>query len=436
VTPSIAPRRVAPRRIALHRLPSRDRKGVGALALAFLVPFIAVLASCGKSDKASANTAGSLPGVSVGVTKVARKSLGRTLTVSSELVPFQQIDVYAKESGFVKTLNVDYGTRVKAGQVLAVLEIPELQLQLTEDDASIKNAQNQVTLAEHELNRVQANREVLHLQYDRLNGVAKSRPGLVAQQEVDDAQGKDLAAQAQVEASKSNQQSAQSQLQLAEAKRARDQALFDYSKITAPFAGVVTQRYANLGALLQAGTSSSTQAMPLVRLSQEDIFRLVIPVPESYVRYIHVGDLVQVNVPSINRTLPGKVARFSHDVTEDTRTMHTEVDVSNASGVLVEGLYAEATITLETKNNVLYVPLQAIDHNGDQTTVLEVTSGNKIEKRTVVLGIQTSSDAEVAAGLEEGQLVVVSDRSSLKEGEDVQPKMIELVTYQNQEEKK
>jgi RND family efflux transporter MFP subunit len=356
-------------------------------------------------------------------------------------VPFQEIDVYAKESGFVKTLNVDYGTRVKAGQVMAVLEIPELQLQLAEDDAAIKNARDQMTLAEHELGRVQANRDVLHLQYDRLNNVAKSKPGLVAQQEVDDAQGKDLAAEAQVEGSKSHLQGAQSQLEVTQAKRAHDQALFDYSNITAPFAGVITQRYANLGALMQAGTSSSTQAMPLVRLSQDNIFRLVIPVPESYVRYIHAGDPVQVNVPSLNRTLPGKVARFSQDVKEDTRTMHTEVDVPNVNGLLVQGLYAEATITLETKNNVLYVPLQAVDHNGDQTTVFVVTSGNKIERRTVALGIQTSSDAEVISGLQEGDMVVVSDRSGLKAGEEVQPKIIELVNYQNvndqkQEEKK
>ena len=231
----------------------------------------------------------------------------------------------------------------------------------------------------------------------------------MAQQEVDDAQGKDLAAEAQVEGSKSHLQGAQSQLEVTQAKRAHDQALFDYSNITAPFAGVITQRYANLGALMQAGTSSSTQAMPLVRLSQDNVFRLVIPVPESYVRYIHAGDPVQVNVPSLNRTLPGKVARFSQDVKEDTRTMHTEVDVPNVNGLLVQGLYAEATITLETKNNVLYVPLQAVDHNGDQTTVFVVTSGNKIERRTVALGIQTSSDAEVISGLQEGDMVVVSD---------------------------
>src|SRR5208283_1804279 len=114
-----------------------------------------------------------------------------------------------------------------------------------------------------------------------------------------------------------------------------------------------------------AGTGSSTQALPLVRLSQDDKFRLVIPVPESYVRYIHIGDPVNVMVTSLNRSVPGKVSRFSVDVREDTRTMHTEVDVLNPQRVLLPGLYAEATIRLEHKESALAVPLQAVDHNGD-----------------------------------------------------------------------
>ena len=315
--------------------------------LAGILVVAGLLSSCSSGEKASANAPLAAEGISVGVAKVGRKPLGRKLTVSSELVPFQEIDVYAKESGYVKKLDVDYGTRVKAGQVMAVLEIPELESQLQQDDASIKNAFDQITHAEHDLGRVQAQYNALHLQYDRLNGVAKSKPGLVAQQEVDDAQGKDLAAEAQVEASKSSLEATQSQLAVMQAKRRHDQDLYDYSKITAPFAGVVTQRFANLGALMQAGTSSSTQAMPLVRLSQDDLFRLVIPVPESYVRYIKIGDPVSVMVPSLNHTFPGKVARFSVDVKEDTRTMHTEVDVANPNKLLIPGLYAEATITLD-----------------------------------------------------------------------------------------
>ena len=279
-----------------------------------------------------------------GVTNVVKKTLSRQITLSSELVPFQEIDVYAKESGYVKTLNVDYGSHVKSGQVMATLEIPELQAQLQEDQAEIKNAADQVDRAEHELKRDDAQYTALHLQFTRLNGVFENQPGIVAQQEVDDAQGKDLAAASQVDAGKSALQAAQSQLSVAQAKLLHDQALFDYSKIIAPFSGVVTERYANLGALMQAGTSSSTQAMPLVRLSEDDLFRLVIPIPESYVRYIHIGEAVNVRVPALNRTFPGKVARFSVDVREDTRTMHTEVDVPNPERVLMPGLFAEADV--------------------------------------------------------------------------------------------
>jgi RND family efflux transporter MFP subunit len=404
------------------------------------VAAVGVLASCGSAGKVQAKDPGepganpNPAGVSVGVVKVIRKNVGRTLTVSSELVPFQEIDVFAKESGFVKDLNVDYGSRVQKDQVLATLEIPELQLQVKEDDAAVKNAEAQIPHAQEELNRVQAQQKVLQLQYDRLNGVANSKPGLVAQQEVDDSQGRALAMAAQVEAAKSNLQSAESELAAKQAKREHDQALFDYAKITAPFAGVVTQRYANLGTLMQAGTNSSTQAMPLVKLSQDDLYRLVIPVPESYVKFIHLGDPVNVNVPSLSRTFPGKVARFSVDVREETRTMHTEVDVENPSRTLLPGLYAEATITLEKKDDAIAVPLQAVDQNNNQTTVDVVDSSNKIEIRRIVLGIQTATDAEVLSGLQEGETVVVSDRSGLKPTQPVQPKLINLMQYQGSEE--
>jgi RND family efflux transporter MFP subunit len=402
------------------------RTGVIALTLA-------ALASCGKTEKVEARDPGMGSSVSVGVVKIGRKSLGRTLTLSSELVPFQEIDVYAKESGYIKDLPVDYGTHVQKGQLIATLEIPELQSQLRQDDAAISNASEQITHAKNELDRVEAQHKVMQLQFDRLNGVAKSKPGLVAQQEVDDSEGRALASAAQVEASRSNLQSAQSALAAAKAKREHDQDLFDYAKITAPFAGVVTQRFANFGALVQAGTSSSTQAMPIVRLSEDDRFRLVIPVPETYVKYIHIGDPVSVKVSSLDRTFPGKIARFAVDVREDTRTMHTEVDVENPQRVLLPGLYADATIQLEHKPDAVSIPLQAVDHSAAGTTADVIDVSSKIDVRSVVLGIQTSTDAEVLSGLKEGDLVVVSDRSSLKAGESVQPKAVDVMQYRSSE---
>jgi RND family efflux transporter MFP subunit len=395
----------------------------GSGVLALLMMF---LPSCGKVRATSNEPAA----VTVGVTRVTRKNLQRQITLSSELVPFQEIDVYAKESGFVNKLLVDYGTHVRAGELMAVLEIPELEAQLQEDQAAIKNATDEVSRAEHQLRRYKAQYTVYHLEFTRLNGVFQTQPGLVAQQEVDDAQGKDLAAASQVDAGESALAAAQSELLLSKAKLIHDQTLFEYSRITAPFTGVVTQRYANQGTLMQAGISSSTQSIPLVRLSEDDLFRLVIPVPESSVRFIQIGDAVDVRVTSLNRTFPGKVARFSFDVQEDTRTMHTEVDVPNPDRVLMPGMYAEATLGLETKENVLSVPLEALNQEGDQTSVDVVTRVNKVDLRTVKVGVETSTDAEVTSGVAEGEEVIVSDRSGLKPGDLVRPQVVKMLQYQ------
>lgn len=410
-------------------LEARLQRAAAALLSAGLLLTVAcsktqVHASSASSEESAAPT--------VGVATVTTKPISRQLTVSSELVPFQEIDVYAKESGFVRTLNVDYGTRVTTGDVMAVLEIPELEMKLAQDKAAIERAAEQVTHAEHELSRVKAQHNVASLQYTRLKGVGEARPGLVAQQEIDDAQGKDLSSQAQVEGAESTLLAAQSQYEEAKAKEQQDRVLFDYSKITAPFSGVVTQRYANYGTLMQAGTSSSTQAMPLVRLSEDDRFRLVIPVPEAYVRFIRNGDPVQVRVPSLAKTFPGKVTRFSVDVAAETRTMHTEVDVENPSHVLMSGLYADATLTLERKNEAVVVPLQAVTQTGSEATVFLVDANNRLQSRKITLGLQSPSDAEVSSGLNEGDRVVVSDRSGLKPGQEVRPQTVEVPQYQGQ----
>ena len=359
-----------------QRLPGKGGK------LAVLAPclLLALAVTIGLSSCTGVRTVRADDGASrttVGVATVGRKTLNRQITLSSELVPFQEIDVYAKESGYVKKLNVDYGSRVRAGQVMATLEIPELEAQLQEDQAEITNASDRMTRAQHEVERYQAQYKALHLEYARLDGVFETQPGIVAQQEVDDAQGKDLAAASQVDAGEAALQAAKSYLAVARARLAHDQTLYDYSKITAPFAGIVTERYANLGTLVQAGTASSTQAMPIVKLSEDELFRLVIPVPESYVRYIRIGEPVDVRVPSLNRTFPGKVARFSVDVKESTRTMHTEVDIPNPQHLLMPGLYAETDLSLEQKDDVFTIPLQAVNHEGDKTTVYVVNKDAK-----------------------------------------------------------
>jgi RND family efflux transporter MFP subunit len=399
-------------------------------ALPALLALLACLGACSRSQSVNAGGDAQETLTTVGVAPATRKPMMRQLTLSSELVPYQEIDVYAKESGYVKQLLVDYGARVEKDQLMAVLDIPELQADLQRDAAAIESATQFVNHTQKEVDRLEAQRQPVHDYADRIAGVAKAKPNLVAQQELDDAQGKYLALEAQVEAGKAAYQTAVSQLDESKARLQRDQALFQYARITAPFSGVVTQRYANLGTLVQAGTGSSTQVLPLVRLSEDDVFRLVIPVPESYVKYIRLNDPVEVRIAALDRVVTGTVARFSKDIAADTRTMHTEVDVPNPSHVLMPGLYAEATLMLDRKSAALVAPLQAVNQTGGQATVFLVDSNNTLQERKVALGMQTANDVEILSGLNEGDRVVVGDRSGLRPGLHVKAQEVQVLQDQ------
>jgi len=364
--------------------------------------------------------------VNVAVTKVVRADLGQTLRIAAEFRPFQEIEVHAKVSGYVKHIDVDVGDRVRKGQTLAVLEVPELEDELNQAAAAMRQAEQQVDQAQHQLMSAQADYTVAHLTYSRLEGVMKTRPELIAQQDVDDAQGKDEAAEARVEAAKSGLAAAQEHRSEATANRSRVQALWDYTKITAPFDGVVTWRYADTGAMVAAGTSSEQQALPVVKLSQNGLLRLDIPVPEADVPAIHLGKTVSVDVQALSRTFEGIVARFADKVDDATRTMMTEVDVPNPKLELVPGMYAYVSFPVVATKNALAVPIQAVSRAGNKATAYRVDADHRIEVVPVTVGIETRNQLQIVSGLSEGDQVVVGNTSQLRQGQVVAPKPVEL----------
>ncbi len=297
----------------------------------------------------------------VAVVQAARADLATDLILTAEFEPFQEIDVMAKVSGYIKDIRVDIGDRVKEGQLLATLEIPEMQDDLTRAAASIDEANAELAASRDELQRAQSTHDMAHLSYSRVLDVSKKEPGLVPQQEVDEAHSRDLVAEAQVSGAKSRITASEQRIRVSQAEQARVKTLFQYATISAPFAGVITKRYANSGSLIQAGTASQSQAMPVVRLSENGLLRLALPVPESAVPLIHLGEPVDVRVSALHRSFPGRVARFSDKVDESTRTMKTEVDVPNPTLVLVPGMYAEVDLVTEQQKHVLTVPVEAID---------------------------------------------------------------------------
>jgi RND family efflux transporter MFP subunit len=389
----------------------------------FLICFAPII-GCGGEHKAAADDAANAPAAAV--VKVTRGDIADTLEIASEFQPFQEVDVYAKVSGYIQKLYVDYGTHVKQGQILAVLEIPELQQQLQQDQASVRRSDQELTRAREDLNRAQSAYTVANLTYTRLAEVQKSRPELVSQEEIDVAKGKDLEADADVSAQKAALAAAEEALLAAKAALGKDQAMFDYARMTAPFDGVITQIYAFTGALLPAGTTSNKGDSALCRLSQNDLLRLVIPVPERAVPNIQIGEPVAVNVSGMDRTFEGKIIRFSDQIDLTTRTMHTEVDVPNPKYQLVPGMYASVKIPLRAAAKVLTVPVQAFQAGSEgKGVVLVVGPGNKIERREVSVGLQSATDVEILSGLQENEAVIFGSLSQYRPGQIVAPKLIE-----------
>jgi RND family efflux transporter MFP subunit len=390
---------------------------------------ILLLVSCGRT-KVEASTGG-VPAADVPTVATARvqaANLARNIVLTAEFKPYQEVDVMAKVAGYVKEIRVDIGDRVKKGQLLATLEVPELGDDLRRANAAVERAEADVTHANDELERAKSAHEIAHISYVRLNGVNEKRPGLVAQQEIDDAHSKDLVTEAQVSAAQSALDSAKEQVHVNSAESARVSTLILYTRVTAPFDGVVTRRFADTGSMIQAGISSQTQAMPLVRLSQNELLRLILPVPESAVPTVHVGQDVDVKVPTLHRSFHGRVVRFADKLALDTRTMDTEVDVPNPSLVLIPGMYAEVDLTLARHDAVLSVPVTAVDFDPSNTSgsVMVVTPNHRIEVRRIAVGMETADRVEVRSGLNEGDTVVVSGRPSLQAGEEVHSKLVEL----------
>ncbi|MEO8007075.1 MAG: efflux RND transporter periplasmic adaptor subunit [Betaproteobacteria bacterium] len=344
----------------------------------------------------------------VSVTLARREDLVDQLKLSGEFLPFQEISLYARVAGYVRHMKVDVGDRVRMGDVIAVLEIPELDNDLQRAAAATERAVQEVV-------RAKATYEEAHLTFGRLAEVLKQQPNLIAQQEIDQAKARDDTLHAAWTAAQSAEREAR-------ADQAKYTAMVAYSRITAPFAGLVTKRYADTGSLVGAGTGSGSQA--LVRLSQVDPLRLILPVPESAVSKVHIGTHVDISIQSAKQTLSAVVARTSGRIATETRTMHVEVDVPNPDLALAPGMDSTATLELERRKDAISIPVESLqERNVAAATVLVLDKQHKIEERKITTGLETSTRIEVLSGLKEGEMVVLGAGGRYQAGESAEPKL-------------
>ncbi len=346
--------------------------GVGLLAALGLVAL---------TDRGfAADTKSSPPPLEVKVARPARGEIVRFITLPGTLRANQQATLYAKVPGYLKSISVDKGDAVKAGQAIAEIEVPEL-------------------LADRA--KYQAEMKVAEIGYERASAAQKKAPDLVMPQSVDDARGK---------------------FEIAKANLERTETLLAYSKLTAPFAGVVTMRYLDPGAFVPAATSGSAAPIAaLVTLMDFDTVRAQVAVPEAEASLVRAGQPVRVSVEGLpGRSFAGTVSRFSYALDEATRTMLVEVDLPNPQHELRPGMYATVKLGVEKHTDALLVPVEALVME-KATASLFVAEGGKARKTAVKIGFNDGVKVEVLSGLGGSEAVILAGKLLLADGQAVNP---------------
>jgi membrane fusion protein (multidrug efflux system) len=329
------------------------------------------------TPRAPEKSAGSVPEVQV--MKPTKRDVVQTLRLPATVSPYYQTTLYSKVSGYLKTIAVDKGDIVKAGQILAVIDDPELR---------------------DRYRQAQSEYEIKKVTYERLSNVRKENPDVIAKQDVDVAE--------------ANYQGA---------KHALDQlaSMLDYTKVRAPYNGTVTARFVDPGALIQAATSSATQAVPLFTIMDVSTLRFYINVPQEDAPFVKKGTPVTIAVSDLRgKTLPATVTRSTVALDPGTRSLLAEIDVPNPGQSLAPGMFAEVVVELRRHPGALVVPPAALVSEGASKVVFAV-DGGVARKIPVETGIDDGLWVEITAGLTGGEDIVVTGKARLTDGVQVKP---------------
>lgn len=323
----------------------------------------------------------------------AIRATSRPLVLPGTLQPLHEAVVYARSAGYVRRWYADIGARVSAGQVLATIEAPEVDQEVQQAEAQLKQATATLALAKNDL--------------DRWKSLA--RDSAVSQQELDQKTATYEAGVATASAQRANVQ--------------RLTSLQGYSKVMAPFAGVVTARNVDVGSLVSPGTSGAgTGGLGLFRVSQTDTMRVYVNVPQSLVPSIHVTQRADVSLAEQRgRVFDGRVARTANALDPATRTLLVEIDVANADRSLLAGSFVQVDLSTTAMVAPIVVPANALLFNSGGTQVIVVDNHNIAHYHKVAVGRDYGATVEILSGIEEGAIVALNPSDDIRDGHAIRP---------------
>jgi RND family efflux transporter MFP subunit len=361
---------------------------------------ILLAAACSRPRSADQKTRGQ-PVKPATVTVVApeRRPVSREVVLTATVEAYEQVPLYAKVAGYLKTINVDIGDRVKQGELLAILEAPEV-------DQRYRAAQSDTAEGQADLDKARADAELAGVIFVRSKDLRAKEA--ITQEDMDEARARHAAADAQVEV-------AASRLRAAQARMAEASALLSYLRITSPFDGIVTRRFVDPGALLQAATGNNTVSA-IVTIARMDIVRVFVDVPEPDAPLITIGEPAALRVGALpQHAFKGSVTRYAGALDPATRTMRTEVDLVNYDGMLRPGTYGDLTIHAVDRRDALTVPGGAIHHD-DQGAFVYVLDSGRALRRTVETGVTSGDFVEITRGIDDHTRVIGESSAELSSG--------------------
>jgi RND family efflux transporter MFP subunit len=349
-----------------------------------------------------------------------RLTVAQRLQTNATLAAFEEADLFAKVSGYLSEVRVDIGDHVKAGQVLAVIDIPEMEQELAEDQAQLASKQSSLETARREAEHQKANVTLQDVTLKRQEVLFNQH--WISAQILDEMRAKAAIAKADLGVAEANSALAANQIDLAAATVERIKTLIAYSQIVAPFDGVVARRLVNRGDLVQAPTATHTT--PLFTMQRIDTIRVFCDVPENDVPHLHIGDPAVVKPSGFDgKPFIGKVTRFSLRLDPETRNMRTEIDLSNPNERLYPGMYAAVSLKMNRRPDALTVPAAAVGSDGDGNFVETITN-NRIARLAIKTGLTDNGRIEVTAGLSEETPVVTTMKTAPPPGTAVLPPMV------------
>jgi RND family efflux transporter MFP subunit len=382
---------------------------------------------------------------SVEVTAPKRQDMSRRLDVPATMEAYEQADLYAKASGYVSEVRVDIGDSAKAGDVLAVIDVPEMGKELAEAqslhsaavagvataDSKVVQATKMVDMARSMLVRAQAEftlkKTTLERRKELFGGTAITQEQLdeaqnqrdIAAADVGIAEAKIAAAEADVASANASVVAANANVAVAQARIEKTQTLMLYAKIIAPFDGIVTRRLIDRGAFVQSATANRT--MPLFTMQRIDKLRIFLEVPESDIAFVQSGCTAKIKPYGIKGVeLVGKIARSAQSLKPDTRTMRTEIDLDNSDGRLMHGMYAQVVIELDERAGALTVPASSLLTEGKEPFVYAVVDDRAV-RTPVRIGLDDGIRVQITEGLSDESLVVVTGKGLITDGSLLRP---------------